>query len=148
MGFRRRRRWGGARDSRCGHVLIAAGKDRPHWKKTPASAASPRARLCRRCWSGGRCITRTNGRTHRSCKTRNHLWGGGGRGRAPAHRRPWLTLYLPMRMHDLVRPEKVWKVRGDRNMVVSHRKTCCQPYGQQELQVAKEGRKKHKKQFE
>ena len=49
-------------------------------------------------------------------------------------------------MHDLVRPERVWKVRGDRNMVVGHRKTCCQPYGQQELQIAKERRKKkHKK---
>ena len=33
----------------------SAVRRRPRWRKTPASAASPRARLCRRCRSGGRC---------------------------------------------------------------------------------------------
>ena len=96
-------------------VGTRAGKDRPRWRKTPASAASPRARLCRRWGSGGRCITRTTGRTRRSCETRYHLWGGGASPPTP------LADALPSNVH--ARP------RSARKGVESTRrqKHGCQP---------------------
>ena len=103
----RRRRWGAARDPRCGHALTEGGISMMAidlvGRRPPTSAASPRARLCR---SGGRCITKTDGRTRKSYRAQNHPWVCEDAGTP----RSWLALLLRW---------NVWGINADSQMWLS-----------------------------
>ena len=119
------------------------GSHRPRRKMTPPNPG------CRAWGSQLRVLLKRRAlrqRARRGCKARDHPRR---RRRSASLHCSWLSLLSPVSVSNLIRLERVWKVGGDPNMVVIHRKICCQRSGQQELQRATEKRKKkHKKELE
>ena len=117
---------------------LCPGSHRPRRKKTPPNPG------CRAWGSQLRVMLKRRAlrqRARRRCKARDHP----RRRRSASLHCSWLSLLSPVSVNNLIRLERVWKVGGDPNMVVIHRKTCCQRSGLQELQRATEKRKKTKR---